>query len=108
MQSERVISDMPTFIGVLVKFGIADREQKSTKHQGYAEYRRVENDPVVTRIRERLRAQGKLLQRGGLFSNVGETEQAMSTMNDEQLLRLRARMVLNDFRLKPEDKGKEK
>lgn len=104
MVTERQISHIPVFVALLHKFGILDKEVKLPNHEGWSEYLKVQNDLVVTRIRERLWNAGELRKGSGLFSAVHETEQALLEMNEDQLLRLRARMVLNDFRLTAEDK----
>jgi hypothetical protein len=108
MQVEREVSVTPRFVELLRKFGFIDRDTKLPKHAGWSEYLKVENDPMVRRIRERLKSEGKLQQRAGLFSQVDETWQALSVMNEEQLLRCRARRVLNDFRLSAEEKEQNK
>lgn len=107
MQSERTISDVSSFVALLHRFCFEDKERKLGKGAGYSQYLRIENDPVVLRIRQQLLREGKLLQRSGLFDRVRQTEQALCAMSPEQLLRARARYILNDFRLTPEDKGEE-
>jgi hypothetical protein len=108
MVTERVITDVPSFLTVLHRFGIVDKTAVLGKHGAWSEYLKVQNDLVVTRIRERLSRDGELRKGSGLFSAVQETEQALCQMNPDQLLRLRARMVLNDFRLSAEDKEQQK
>ena len=109
MQSERTISDVPSFVALLHRFGFVSSDVKLGKHVGWSEYQRVANDPVVTRIRERLQRDGELRKGSGLFSAVAETEQALVVLSKDPdaLLRLRARMTLNDFRLTPADRGEE-
>lgn len=105
MQTERTINtDVPTFLSLLINFGFVEKTARLPKHAAYAEYARVAADPVVSKVREKLRAEGKLEVRSGLFSGVAETAQVLATFSDEQLLRIRARRILNDFRLGPEDK----
>jgi hypothetical protein len=103
---ERELETTSGFVALLHRFGILDKDQKLSKHQGWSEYQRVERDPVVSRVREKLRSDGELRKGSGLFSAVHETEQALVVLSKDPdaLLRLRARMFLNDFRLGPEDK----
>jgi hypothetical protein len=108
MVSERVISNVPSFVALLHRFGFIDREAKLKGHAGWSEYTKVENDLVVTRIRQQLLREGKLVQRSGLFDNVRQTEQALASMSEDQLLRCRARYFLNDFRLTPADREETK
>jgi hypothetical protein len=95
-------------VALLHRFGFIDKETKLSGHAGWSEYTKVEKDLVVTRIRERLKTEGKLVQRSGLFDSVRQTEQALASMSAEQLLRCRGRYILQDFRLTPEDEGEEK
>jgi hypothetical protein len=104
MQVEREVSTVTVFEALLRRFKFVDRDTKLPKHAGWSEYQKIERDLVVTRIRERLRRDGELRKGSGLFSAVSETEQALCQMSEDQILRLRARMVLNDFRLTAEDK----
>jgi hypothetical protein len=108
MQTEKTISDVPVFVALLHRFNIVDRDTKLGKHTGWSEYLRVQNDPVVSRVRDRLWRDGELRKSSSLFSAVYETEQALCQMSEDQLLRLRARMILNDFRLSEKDKEQAK
>ena len=104
MEVERKISTVPSFVTLLHRFGFIGRDTKLSKHAGWSEFSKVEGDPVVCRIRERLKREGKLQQRAGLFSSVQEVQQVLLLMSADQLLRAKARYVLNDFRLTAEDK----
>ena len=102
----RQLETVSVFDALLLRFGIIDRDTVLTKHAAYAEFARLQRDPVVQRVREELWNAGELRKGSGLFSSVAETEQCLLQMSEDQLLRLRARLVLNDFRLTAEDKEK--
>jgi hypothetical protein len=105
MQSERTISTLTVFENLLRRFNFIQRDDKLPKHAAYSTYQRIERDLVVTRVRERLARDGELRKGSGLFSAVFETEQALLQMSEEAILRLRARMCLQDFRVThPEDR----
>jgi hypothetical protein len=104
--AQRELETVSVFESLLRKFGIIDRDANLTKHAAYSEFAKVERDPVVSRIREKLWKEGKLRKGSGLFSNVAETSQCLELMSSDALLRLRARMILQDFRVThPDDKG---
>lgn len=103
MEVERPVSTTPVFLKMLIDFGIVPRDAKFSGHGGWAEFEKVSRDLVVTRVRERLKREGKLQQRAGLFSCVQETQAALEAMSETARLKLRGRLVLNDFRLDEED-----
>ena len=104
--AQRELETVSVFESLLRRFGIIDRDANLTKHAAYSQFAKIERDLVVSGIRERLRRDGELRKGSGLFSAVHETEQALCAMTPDQLLRLRARMILQDFRVThPDDKG---
>lgn len=105
METERKLETASSFELLLRRWGFVDRDTKMANHAFYSEFQKVAADLVVARMVQQLKSQGKLTQRG-LFSAVRETEcalVAMQSADPDSLLRLRARMALNDFRLTPAD-----
>lgn len=106
MQTEKTISTTPACLQLLIDFNIVERDAKFSKHAAWAEYQKVSADPVVSRWRELLKREGRLQQRAGLFSCVAETQAALEAMSEEQRLRVRARLILKDFRVVDEEDQK--
>jgi hypothetical protein len=106
---DREVTTVTVFESLLRRFGFITRDTKLARHEGWSRFLQVQSDSVVTRVRERLKCEGKLQQRAGLFSSVHEVEAALCAMSADALLRLRARIILQDFRLTAaEDKEGEK
>jgi hypothetical protein len=103
---DREVTTVTVFEALLRRFGFVQWGDKLPRHAAYSTYQKIERDPMVTRIRERLRRDGELRKGSGLFSAVHETEQALAQISEEAILRLRARLLLQDFRVThPDDKG---
>jgi hypothetical protein len=103
MQTERTVSTVSIFEALLRRWGFLHRDTKLNSHGYFSEAQKIQSDPVVSRITRRLISEGKLTQRSGLFDSVRLTDCTLAAMSEDQLLRLRARIALNDFRLTPAD-----
>ena len=98
MQSERALPTISGWLAVLIKYGFQPKDTKLKGHGCYSEFMRVASDPAVVRARDIVREK-MTPQRGGLFSIIAETDAALGTLTEAQLLQCRARVMLNDFRL---------
>jgi hypothetical protein len=95
---------VPSYIKVLQRFGIVSREAKLPKHAAWSTFSQVAADPEVMRVRQTIELQQRSV--GGLFGQqVFQVEAALAHMSDEQILRLRGRLLSQDFRLDKQEKG---
>ena len=57
---DREVTTVTVFEALLRRFGFVQWGDKLPRHAAYSTYQKIERDPMVTRIRERLRRDGEL------------------------------------------------